>query len=555
MNFKCFITEKKKERFNIGDTMEGVFAIAIGLYIAYREIDRSELISSIKDVNISKEGPVTVNIIDDIERSTKVMDDVEDAAEEIGVEDEIDTSSAKIGVKVWLNLKYDQTHEGFGDKFDITKRKDVSNYKEVIDSMIYQINSPTMVMVKDKIDRFIAQVLSNNEDDDKVMFLVKADGVGNSSKEDENGLHVKGDVDITIEAELQNGKKQINVPSISFSLKVDNKTFANLGIYNAIAKLGHIFGTDDFLEGMVADAAKGGEIVPSRKASGDKVDSYVKEKDPNGKIITGPDKENKLLYYMKTIDDLMRGYREWYEESLKLMSKFTDSLKENLSNLSKKEKITRTYKFLINELTGSQKSDVIKISKSDDFKHTTVPILKERAKYFIESEKDIEVNYTRQEINTDGDIGKCFFAVDLYGNNINYMDFISHMNKKIKKSNNPERILNFVTKHYEIIEDQKKDMSEKEVDEQFSIVLFDRPTSDKKSKIKIVADSNGDWVMGYIFDLKGNSDEKKDSEEDSGPRGYINFYAVDNIGDKEKLFHIRRRKDQLVLEVEDDAIY
>ena len=200
-------------KINEGDVMEGIFAIACSLYIAYGKINKSKL-NELRlkiEPNKFKAGRVTIAVADDI----PLFED-------------------RLTVELQMRLKSGSVTGAFGDDFamHLSKHSDIGKINEKITVLIKTAESAAYLK---KLNRIKLQY-ANNSKTEKLKFIVVADGV----EGEQSGGTIKGDVMISLYVEDSGNKKILSAPNaISYSVKSGSKTAANLSPYKgmlAIAK-------------------------------------------------------------------------------------------------------------------------------------------------------------------------------------------------------------------------------------------------------------------------------------------------------------------------------
>lgn len=200
-------------KINEGDVMEGIFALACSLYIAYGKIDKSKL-NQLRlkiEPNKFKAGRVALLIADDI----PLFED-------------------RLTVELQMRLKSGSVTGAFGDDFAmyVLKHNDIGKINEKIDILIKTAESAVYLK---QLNRIKSQY-ANNLKIEKLKFIIVADGV----EGEQSAGTIKGDVMISLYVEDSKGKKILSSPNaISYSIKSGSKTAANLSPYKgmlAIAK-------------------------------------------------------------------------------------------------------------------------------------------------------------------------------------------------------------------------------------------------------------------------------------------------------------------------------
>ena len=202
-------------KINEGDVMEGIFAIACSLYIAYGKIDKSKL-NELRlkiEPNKFKSGRVTIAVADDI----PLFED-------------------RLTVELQMRLKSGSVTGAFGDDFavHVSKHSDIGKINEKISVLIKSAESAAYLK---KLNRLKLQY-ANNSKSEKLKFIVVADGF----EGEQSGGTIKGDVMISLYVEDSKNKKILSAPNaVSYSVKSGSKTAANLSPYNGMLALAKHF--------------------------------------------------------------------------------------------------------------------------------------------------------------------------------------------------------------------------------------------------------------------------------------------------------------------------
>lgn len=202
-------------KLNEGDVIEGIFAIAVALYIAHGKVDKGKL-NSIRtkiDTKIFNEGRFKYTILKEqtMRRAPKPAD--------------------VFSVILEMRLKPKSVQGAFDKEFEILYKssRDIGKIDAKIDQLIKSFNG--QVGFSRKISTAINLFLENNVSDN-VTFTVVADGIAGES----SGGQIKGDVVIEIFG-VSGSKKQKIFSMIPFSLKSDSSTVANLAPYRGMLDL------------------------------------------------------------------------------------------------------------------------------------------------------------------------------------------------------------------------------------------------------------------------------------------------------------------------------
>jgi hypothetical protein len=196
--------------------MEGIFAIAVACQMAFGKVDAQTIRKFRGKVDVSggKETIIDANVADN-PMLANINADPEDV----------------LSVRVKVKLKAATVKGMFG--------KGIKANPLVDDHTNTLINKVGSLRSIEKIQSFMRDILTNNRPDE-VIFYVIADGVqGGGGRGD-----IKGDVKLSIQAKTKTPIPMDISDPISFSLKVDDNTVSNLGIFSAVLKLGQMFDLD-----------------------------------------------------------------------------------------------------------------------------------------------------------------------------------------------------------------------------------------------------------------------------------------------------------------------
>lgn len=199
-------------KLNQGDVIEGIFTIALALYIANQKIDKNQLnkIRTKIDSKMFSTGRVSYSIAKNVKRqSGKKPPDY-------------------FNVDFQMRLKPESVPGAFGKDYDVLYRsgKEIPKIDRKINQLISSVNTANFTR---KVDTAIMKFLSNNHGE-VVDFTVVADGIAGES----SGGDIKGDVTLQIYATRKKVKQKILSESIAFSLKSESVTVANLSPYKGM---------------------------------------------------------------------------------------------------------------------------------------------------------------------------------------------------------------------------------------------------------------------------------------------------------------------------------
>jgi hypothetical protein len=335
--FKEFELNEAKGEFNAGDAMEGIFALAVALYVADGKIDKNKLNSFRKDVVIKPKTPYTRVIDSDIAQDGYIAN----ALPQI-------KPGNKIKVVVSIQLKQSAKKAfGPGTQFPIP------DVDYTIDQMTTQIENTSFIK---KVEKFIIKVLTNNKPEN-VTFYVVADGVGNSAKQE----LIKGDVTLRVEAKVNNTTIPIDAEKpIHFSIKTEDSKEANLSLFTGCLRLGKIFELP-LVKGL--EHLNNFPQVTGSAASKvyNMIELNFREESKN---------PNHLMYYVlkymrahdtysNKISDEDEAKAKVEEAAWSVISACINALEEQIKN--KKDITNNAFNFLEQELFGSDLADVIKL--------------------------------------------------------------------------------------------------------------------------------------------------------------------------------------------------
>jgi len=250
MSFSSFCV--LNEALNMGETMEGIFAIAVGAYIANGKLD-TDTINSIRSSPNFKGGKGKVSIQSNTANNANL----------IGIQADPED---KITVSVEINLRPKNVGGMFGDDLEPNTKVDA-----LVASVVNKV--PNLSTIK-KIQSFIVDILTNNKPDD-IEFVVIADGSEASATK--GGL-IKGDVKLDIHARTKTSIPQEIKGTLSFSLKTgtDTKTVSNLSIFGGILKMGQHYDLD-FVSDINKDTEFTGKYKDTQKLVYEHPDKWADE--------------------------------------------------------------------------------------------------------------------------------------------------------------------------------------------------------------------------------------------------------------------------------------
>jgi hypothetical protein len=202
-------------KLNEGDVIEGIFTIALALYIAYGKVDKGELnrIRALVDTKMFTTGRFKHTVVENLKRQRgKNPPDF-------------------FNVGFEMRLKPESVAGAYGKEFNILYKKsnDVGNIDKKIDQLIAAMHKASFSnRVLDAIDYFL-----DNNVGEIVNFKVVADGIAGES----SGGQLKGDVTLEVYAVKAGSEEKVISGQLPFSLKSESVTVANLSPYNGMLDL------------------------------------------------------------------------------------------------------------------------------------------------------------------------------------------------------------------------------------------------------------------------------------------------------------------------------
>lgn len=225
--------------YNEGDIIEGIFSIALALYIAHGSIEKSKLnaIRAKIDTKMATSGSFTYTVAEKIKRTRAN-----------GVPD-------VFNVSITMRLKKSATL-AFGSVFNemyYSKSSDIGKINSKIDQLITGLNTSAF---KTKIDKAINNFLGDNVGQ-RVTFTIVCDGISSQTESVDTKGKIKGDVFLVVNASTDKIKnKKIFENLVSFSLKTSNSTVAELSPYKSMLIIAEKFGVPWKDETLYTDASK-----------------------------------------------------------------------------------------------------------------------------------------------------------------------------------------------------------------------------------------------------------------------------------------------------------
>jgi hypothetical protein len=319
-------------KLNEGDVIEGIFTIALCLYLAYGKVEKNELnkIRTKIDTKIFSTGRFKYIVEQNLMRQKgKKPPDF-------------------FNVGFEMRLKPESVTGAFDKEFNVLYKssKDIGKIGKKIDQLISNFNKADFAR---KADGAVNYFLDNNVGE-VVTFTVISDGIAGES----SGGDIKGDVTLEVYAMKKGTNKKIISGTLPFSLKSESVTVANLSPY---------VGMLDFAEAMkIKWDAKEKYIRLSRPFNGPteqkakfglissmysdlKKEILSKSKDTDfsktafqflRKSIFGSDLANVIDIQSGTVKEITLDYFDNLEKSIKLIAEVKGN---NLVFLNKENKI------------------------------------------------------------------------------------------------------------------------------------------------------------------------------------------------------------------------
>ena len=202
-------------KLNEGDIIEGIFAIALGVYVADDGVtkERVNFFRTKIEPKIFSSGRASIQLGKMIKKQRgKNPPDF-------------------FNVDLEIRLKEASVTGAYGKQFQILyeSSKDVGNIDNKINQIISsQTTSSWAKKMSAARDNFL-----KNSIGEIITFQLVADGIAGES----SGGEIKADIDVTIYATKKSGKTKIFDEKVGFSLKSESVTVANLSPYNGMKDL------------------------------------------------------------------------------------------------------------------------------------------------------------------------------------------------------------------------------------------------------------------------------------------------------------------------------
>lgn len=207
-------------KLNEGDVIEGIFTIALCLYLAYGKVDKRELnkIRTKVDTKMFSTGRFKYTVVENhMRQKSKNPPDF-------------------FNVCMEMRLKPESVQGAFDKDFEVLYKssKDIGKIDSKINQLIAAFDRANFAMkAKGAVDYFL-----DNSVGEIVTFKVVADGIEGET----SGGEVKGDVTMTVYATKKGSDKKIISGSLPFSLKSESVTVANLSPYKGMLDIAEAIG-------------------------------------------------------------------------------------------------------------------------------------------------------------------------------------------------------------------------------------------------------------------------------------------------------------------------
>jgi hypothetical protein len=221
-------------KLNEGDVIEGIFTIALSLYLAYGTVEKKKLneIRAKVDTKMFGTGRFKYKVVEMHERRRgKNPPDF-------------------FNVGFEMRLKPESVQGAFDKEFEVLYKssKDIGKIDKKIDQLIKAIESSSFSRrASVAVDHFL-----NNSTGEIVTFTVIADGIAGES----SGGEIKGDVTLEVYATKKGSNQKIMSGSLPFSLKSESVTVANLSPYRGMLDIAKAIGIQWNAEEKYARLAK-----------------------------------------------------------------------------------------------------------------------------------------------------------------------------------------------------------------------------------------------------------------------------------------------------------
>ena len=207
-------------KLNEGDVIEGIFTIALSLYLAYGKVDKNELnkIRTKIDTKMFSTGRFKYSVVENHMRHRgKNPPDF-------------------FNVGFEMRLKPKSVVGAFDKEYEVLYKssKDIGNINKKIDKLIEATSTANFVK---KAAGAVNYFLDNNYGE-VVTFMVIADGIAGEA----SGGKLKGDVTLEVHAVRKGSTKKLIAGSLPFSLKSESVTVASLSPYHGMLDIADALG-------------------------------------------------------------------------------------------------------------------------------------------------------------------------------------------------------------------------------------------------------------------------------------------------------------------------
>jgi len=269
------------EKINQGDVIEGIFAIAVALNLAFDQVDSALVEGWRKKIEpaLHKKGVQTFQVVDSSDITSPEKD--------------------RIIVNLHVRLKSEKTTGGL---FGVNYIEDIPQIAKKQEALIAHIGDSAAMK---KIREFKKELFTNGRRD-TIIFTVIADGLGGEQAEG----NIKGDVIVTVEAYESETGEIIRDPivdqnhAVPFSIKSESTTVANLSPFVGMIQVANWFGLGDVF-GCVMDAPITADTIPMNCATDYLAIRRHTKANPNlaNRNATKAEKKNATLKMWATLRD------------------------------------------------------------------------------------------------------------------------------------------------------------------------------------------------------------------------------------------------------------
>jgi hypothetical protein len=207
-------------KLNEGDVIEGIFTIALCLYLAYGKVEKRELnrIRTKIDTKMFSTGRFKYTVVENHMRQKG------------------NNPPDFFNVFMEMRLKPESVQGAFDKEYEVLYKKssDIGKLDKKINQLIAAFEKASFAMkAKGAVDYFL-----DNNTGEIVTFKVIADGIEGES----SGGEVKGDITLEVYAVKKGTTKKLISGSLPFSLKSESVTVANLSPYRGMLDIAEAVG-------------------------------------------------------------------------------------------------------------------------------------------------------------------------------------------------------------------------------------------------------------------------------------------------------------------------